>query len=87
MMTIQWNTLRVGDGVLVHVGDEAELMGGVVAIVTPGTAEHDVNEVAVRVEDGDESWYVWPPQDEVHTDPLDVSDTCAHCVAARTQPA
>lgn len=82
MMTIQWNMLRVGDSVLVHVDNAAELTGATVAIVTAAASPTDANEVSVRVENSEESWYMWPRPDEVHAEPLHVTEACTRCAAA-----
>lgn len=78
MLQSQWNALKVGDAV--HVHDDGTLVPAVVTMVTATkTDDGGSNEVTVRVEDGDECFYLWPSEADVHIDPVDPSDSCAHC--------
>lgn len=75
----QWNALKVGDAVHVH-DDTGALVPAVVTMVTAtATDAGGSNEVTVRVEDGDECFYLWPSEADVHPDPVEPSESCAHC--------
>ena len=78
MMRYQWDTLRVGDAVFVHA-ESGSLLSGTVAFVTPGDATGDANAVGVRVVEAEDTYYAWPSPADVHTDPIDVTESCVHC--------
>ena len=85
MLRYQWDTLRVGDAVFVHE-EGGSLVSGTVAFVTPGDATGDANTVGVRIVEADETYYAWPSLADVHTDPIDVTESCVPCrlIAATT---
>lgn len=82
MTQVEWDAMRSGVGVLLHVDGAAELVHGVVAIVTPVEGS-EANEIAVRIEDDDESYYVWPTLADVHAEPHDATEACAQCGLVR----
>ena len=65
MLKFDWNALRDGDEVEVHVPWETGygLTSGVVAIVD---SKRGVNGIGIRVLIGDEDRVVWPPHLAVH---------------------
>ncbi|HEX7166401.1 MAG TPA: hypothetical protein VF230_05400 [Acidimicrobiales bacterium] len=80
MMRYEWNTLRVGDAVFVHVADEGgQLVSGTVAFVKASPVDDGTNDVGVRVVSDDETSYVWPSMEELHGDPVAVGDACPQC--------
>lgn len=79
MMRHQWNSLRVGDAVLLH-NEEGDVVAGTVRFVTVAEGPDDDNAVGMRVQDADETYYAWPTPTEVHGDE-DV-EKCAHCLLA-----
>jgi len=78
MMRLQWDTLRVGDAVNFHSAETHDLTIGVVAIVASGD-DYEPNDITIRVDDADDTWYVQPSMSDVHLDPVDTTDTCVHC--------
>jgi len=78
MLTFQWNSLRVGDRVIVH-DDELPglpLQPGVVADIQ---SHRRRNDVAVRVETPGGSHVCHPRRQAVHLAPLDPDDVCWRC--------
>jgi hypothetical protein len=80
VMRHQWNTLRVGDAVLVHT-DRGSLVAATVAFVD---GESAANTVGVRLDEGDETYYTWPSPADVHSDPVELTESCVHCRLLRT---
>lgn len=89
MLRHQWNSLEVGDSVFVHTNG-GRLVAATVAFVadggSTGTADGDAaaNTVGVRLDDGDETYYTWPSPAYVHTDPVEMIESCVHCRLLRT---
>ena len=80
MLRLQWNTLRVGDRVLVHDIDDARLAltAGVVTLVQSGRGSNDV---AIRLTgDGHTRGRIVCPQRlAVHMDPQGLDESCWRC--------
>jgi hypothetical protein len=78
---LEWNSLRVGDRVLVHDASEADmaLRPGTVAMVETASG---ANDVGIRVADADRRSVVRPNRQAVHRDPLDSREDCWRCDSA-----
>jgi len=78
MFVFQWNSMRVGDRVMVHDDHDADLAlsPGVVQYVE--TPEQGANDVTIRL-DGDPSRLVRPRRHAVHILPLDRRFSCWRC--------
>jgi hypothetical protein len=79
MLRFDWDSLRVGDRVLVHGGWDTELAleSGVVVMVD--TKVRAPNHVGVRI-GNDAAWHiVWPLYLATHLDPRRATDACHRC--------
>jgi hypothetical protein len=84
MLTFQWNSLRVGDRVIVH-DDELPglpLQPGVVADIQ---THRRCRDVAVRIVTPGVSHVCRPRRQAVHLAPLDPDDVCWRCIEAAKQ--
>ena len=86
MLVFQWNSMRVGDRVMVHDDHDAglALRPGIVMYVQ--TREQGANEVTIRLE-GDVSRIVYPRRHAVHLLPIDRRFSCWRCDAIATDTA
>ena len=78
MMRHQWNSLRVGDAVLLHT-ESGDVVAGTVRFVTVAEGPDDDNAVGMRVQELDETYYAWPTLSDVHAENDEEAATCAHC--------
>ena len=80
MLVFQWNSLKVGDRVMVHDDRDPGLAlhDGVVALIQ--SRPHGVNDVAIRVKGHDPS-VLRPRHHAVHLVPFDNRSTCWRCTA------
>jgi hypothetical protein len=80
MLRFEWNSLRVGDAVLVHdaMGRYPAAAGTVVTVETK-TGRHRANGVGVRVGADDGHRVLWPSFLAVHHDPYDPLQGCWRC--------
>jgi len=78
MFVFQWNSMRVGERVMVHDDLDAGfgLAPGIVKYVE--TRDHTPNDVTIRV-DGETSQLVRPRRHAVHMLPLDRRFSCWRC--------
>jgi hypothetical protein len=79
MRRLEWNSLHVGDNVLVHDAREPEkpLLAGIVAIVDTATGGNDVG---IRIApEGSRARVVRPARLAVHLDPRDLTESCWRC--------
>ena len=78
MLVFEWNSMRVGDRVMVHDDHDAglALQPGTVRFVQ--TREQSANEVTIRL-DGDPSRVVSPRRHAVHMLPIDRRFLCWRC--------
>ena len=78
MFVFQWNSMRVGEHVMVHDDLDAgfALSPGIVKYVE--TREHIPNDVTIRV-DGETSQLMRPRRHAVHMLPLDRRFSCWRC--------
>jgi len=85
VVKFDWNSLRMGDGVLVHDARDTNLalVHGIVGIVDSKTRRSGVNGIGIRVPDGDHYQVLWPSHLAVHRDPPDQADPCWRCTALR----
>ena len=81
MLRLEWNSLRVGDRVLVHDAADADLalVPGVVAMVQTAAGSNDIG-VRVTAE-GAGHRIVRPARLAVHLDPWAHTETCWRCDA------
>lgn len=81
MLRSDWNSLEVGDRVMVHDTDDSEqrLMAGVVAAIeaAPGSAE-----VTIRVANGSGTRMIQPQRLTVHHDPVKFDSQCWRCAGS-----
>jgi hypothetical protein len=77
---MQWNSLRVGNEVLVHDPRTTEmaLLAGVVAMVQPLNGSNDIG---IRVVDGEGTVMLRPARLATHLAPLDATEQCWRCDA------
>ena len=85
MLTFEWNALRVGDHVLMHDPQDAELglIPGTVLLVETKRGKRVANGVGMRVDAGDRHEVLWPPHHSVHRDPVGPADDCWRCQARK----
>ena len=84
MLRFDWNSLRVGDDVVLHdPGDtHLTLVPGVVGMVDSKTRKRGVNRVGIRVGHGPDSQVLWPSHLAVHNNASpDPADPCWRCTA------
>jgi hypothetical protein len=78
----EWNTLRVGDRVLIHddlsAAEDFPLHPGVVAAVDGMTWSHDVG-IRLANASGATATMLRPLRMQVHRDPRDPSEPCWRC--------
>lgn len=81
MLRLEWNSLRVGDPVLVHDASDADLrlVPGIVAIVESANGSSDIGIHVVS--DHAARRVVRPRRLAVHLDPVDPTDPCWRCDA------
>ena len=79
MLKFQWNSLRIGDQVLVHDSRDAELplARGVVIMVD---SQRSINRVGIRIT-GTSRQILWPSYLAVHLEPHDRAELCWRCEA------
>ena len=80
MTRFLWDSLRIGDKVLVHddqVGD-AQLRPGVVTGLNVRGRRHDLG---IRISRGANDVILWPSPLTVHFDPLEAHEPCWRCDA------
>lgn len=86
MVRLEWNALRMGDRVLVHDLNDAQmrLVSGVVALVDSARGSNDIG-VRISSNSGP-SRVARPTRLSVHADPRDVAEACWRCdaIAAAT---
>ena len=80
MQKFQWNSLRIGDDVLLHDAspNDRSLARGVVVAVDGHTR---INGVGIGVVVGTSRQILWPSYLAVHLDPLDPTESCWRCQA------
>jgi hypothetical protein len=81
MVRLEWNALRMGDHVLVHDPNDAEmrLVAGVVALVDTARGSNDIG---VRISsNGGPSSVARPARLTVHSDPRNLAEACWRCDA------
>jgi hypothetical protein len=80
MLRFEWNSLRIGDEVLVHDARDRELalIPGLVAMVD---TKKGANGVGIRVVTADGVQVQWPSYLAVHHDPPDQAEPCWRCAA------
>jgi hypothetical protein len=80
MLRFDWDVLRVGDGVLLHDADKADLalVSGVVAMVITRKGS---NGIGIRVGSTTGDLIMWPARLAVHLDPRDPTEECWRCQA------
>lgn len=79
MLRFDWDSLRVGDRVLVHGPSDAQLalVPGVVVMVD--TKVRAPNGVGIRIGTGAAWHVVWPLYLAVHPDPRPTAEPCRRC--------
>ena len=79
VLRLQWNSLQVGDRVLVHASDgpDRRLVAGVVSMVEQSTGSNDVS-VRLRSAIAGER-VIQPARLAVHFDPIGLEEQCWRC--------
>ena len=82
MLRLEWNALRVGDKVLVHDANDAQLrlVPGVVAMVESAKGFDDIG-IRTRFRPRRGGRVVRPRRLAVHLDPVDPTQSCWRCDA------
>jgi hypothetical protein len=80
MLRFNWDVLRVGDRVLLHDSDTADLalVSGVVAMVD---TKKRSNRIGIRIGSTTGKVIIWPSRLAVHLDPRDPTEECWRCEA------
>jgi hypothetical protein len=80
MLRFDWDVLRVGDRVLLHDSDQADLalVSGVVAMVD---TKKRSNRIGIRIGSTKGKVVIWPSRLAVHLDPRDPTEECWRCDA------
>jgi hypothetical protein len=80
VIAFEWNTLRVGDQVVVHEHSAERYripQPGVVAFVT---IRRPTNEVGIRIDPSSGTRVLWPTSQEVHAATPAAAAACPYCV-------
>jgi len=85
MVKFAWNSLRIGDEVLVHDARNAQLtrIPGVVAMVD---VKKGFNGVGIRVKTSDGHEVLWPSYLAVHGDRPEPTESCWRCRSGPVAP-
>jgi hypothetical protein len=79
MVRFDWDVLRVGDSVLVHDADKADL--ALVSGVAMVNSRRGSSGVGIRVGSTTGGVILWPARLAIHLDPRDPTELCWRCQA------
>lgn len=87
MITFDWNSLRVGDRVVVHERTANRYQVAQPGLVQFVTLRRPINEVGIRIESPSGPRVLWPTCPEVHAATSGAAATCQDCIPATRAPA